>query len=107
MFKLRRGSEYFCPRYRVVAIDLPGFGQSRSTRSNWDFDNYAADIATGTATTSSQTPVVTLPAAQWKPFYTNKQLASTGISESLIRLAVGIENPEDIIKDLERGFKKV
>lgn len=51
--------------------------------------------------------VVTLPAAQWKPFYTSKQLASTGISESLIRLAVGIENYEDIIKDLERGFKKL
>ena len=51
--------------------------------------------------------VVTLPAAQWKPFYTAKQLASTGISESLIRLAVGIENYEDIIKDLERGFKKL
>jgi cystathionine beta-lyase len=51
--------------------------------------------------------IVTLPAAQWKPFYTAKQLASTGISESLIRLAVGIENCEDIIKDLEKGFKKV
>lgn len=51
--------------------------------------------------------VVTLPAAQWKPFYTAKQLSVTGISESLIRLAVGIENYEDIIKDLERGFKKL
>jgi len=51
--------------------------------------------------------VVTLPAAQWKPFYNAKQLASTGISESLIRLAVGLENNEDIIKDLERGFKKL
>ncbi|MBS1493856.1 MAG: aminotransferase class I/II-fold pyridoxal phosphate-dependent enzyme [Bacteroidetes bacterium] len=51
--------------------------------------------------------VVTLPAAQWKPFYTQKQLAATGISESLIRLAVGIENHEDIIKDLERGFRKL
>ncbi len=51
--------------------------------------------------------VVTLPAAQWKPFYTAKQLSATGISESLIRLAVGIENYEDIIRDLERGFKKL
>lgn len=51
--------------------------------------------------------VVTLPAAQWKPFYSKKQLASTGISESLIRLAIGIENYEDIIKDLEKGFKKL
>ncbi len=35
---------YFCPRYTVVAIDLPGFGQSGRNRSNWSFDAYAEDI---------------------------------------------------------------
>ena len=35
---------YFCPRYKVVAIDLPGFGQSGKNRTNWSFDEYAADI---------------------------------------------------------------
>jgi cystathionine beta-lyase/cystathionine gamma-synthase len=49
--------------------------------------------------------VVTLPAAQWKPFYSLKQLTATGISESLVRLAIGIEDYKDIIKDLEKGFK--
>jgi len=34
----------FCPRYRVVAIDLPGFGESGKNRGNWTFDEYAADI---------------------------------------------------------------
>jgi len=36
--------KHFCDRYRVVAIDLPGFGQSGKNRSNWNFDEYAADI---------------------------------------------------------------
>lgn len=35
---------YFCPRYKVVCIDLPGFGQSGKNRNDWSFDNYAADV---------------------------------------------------------------
>lgn len=35
---------YFCNRYKVVAIDLPGFGQSGKNRNNWNFDEYAADV---------------------------------------------------------------
>lgn len=34
----------FCPRYKVVAVDLPGFGQSGKNRRGWSFDDYAADI---------------------------------------------------------------
>ena len=36
--------KYFCNRYKVVAIDLPGFGQSGKNRNNWSFDEYAADV---------------------------------------------------------------
>ncbi|HEV7779690.1 MAG TPA: alpha/beta hydrolase [Chitinophagaceae bacterium] len=35
---------YFCPRYTVVAIDLPGFGRSGTNRSDWSFDAYAEDV---------------------------------------------------------------
>lgn len=35
---------HFGKRYRVVAIDLPGFGASGKNRSNWGTDEYAADI---------------------------------------------------------------
>jgi pimeloyl-ACP methyl ester carboxylesterase len=37
-------ANYFCPRYKVVAVDLPGFGQSGKNRTGWSFDDYAADI---------------------------------------------------------------
>ncbi len=36
--------KYFCPRYRVVTVDLPGFGESGKNRSSWNFDEYSADI---------------------------------------------------------------
>ncbi len=36
--------KHFCPSYKVVAIDLPGFGESGKNRTNWDFNEYAEDI---------------------------------------------------------------
>lgn len=38
---------------------------------------------------------------------THEQLAAAGISQATIRLSIGIEAAEDIIADLERGFKAV
>jgi pimeloyl-ACP methyl ester carboxylesterase len=36
--------DYFCNRYKVVAPDLPGFGQSGKNRTDWSFETYAQDI---------------------------------------------------------------
>ncbi|HTJ13530.1 MAG TPA: alpha/beta hydrolase [Dinghuibacter sp.] len=35
---------YFDKAYRVVAIDLPGFGESGTNRTDWGTDDYARDI---------------------------------------------------------------
>ncbi len=34
----------FCNHYRIVAVDLPGFGHSGKNRTDWNFDEYTADI---------------------------------------------------------------
>jgi len=36
--------------------------------------------------------------------YTKEELASAGISEGLVRLSVGLEDPEDIISDLKQAL---
>jgi len=36
--------EYFSKNYTVYAIDLPGFGQSKATRTNWTIEEYANDV---------------------------------------------------------------
>jgi pimeloyl-ACP methyl ester carboxylesterase len=36
--------KYFCNNYKVVAIDLPGFGNSGKNRTAWTFEQYADDI---------------------------------------------------------------
>jgi pimeloyl-ACP methyl ester carboxylesterase len=37
-------SKYFCDKYKVVTLDLPGFGKSGKNRANWTFEQYADDI---------------------------------------------------------------
>lgn len=37
-------ADHFCPGYKVVTVDLPGFGQSGKNRNSWGFDEYASDI---------------------------------------------------------------
>ena len=36
--------DYFSQNYSVVAIDLPGFGESKAERTNWTVEEYANDV---------------------------------------------------------------
>lgn len=47
------------------------------------------------------------PASMTHSTYTSEELSAAGIPEGLIRLSVGLENPEDIIADLEQAFAVV
>ena len=37
---------YFSKKYRVVTMDLPGFGQSGKNRNHWETKTYASDVNT-------------------------------------------------------------
>jgi len=50
--------------------------------------------------------LITHPALVSYYDYTKKERYKLGITDTLFRLAVGIEDVEDIIKDLERGLKQ-
>ncbi|PKN88946.1 MAG: cystathionine gamma-synthase, partial [Deltaproteobacteria bacterium HGW-Deltaproteobacteria-1] len=51
--------------------------------------------------------LITHPATVTYYRYTREQRYDLGIVDNLFRLAVGIEDVEDIIADLERGFDKI
>ena len=36
---------YFSNKYKVIAVDLPGFGKSSHNRTDWTMENYGKDIA--------------------------------------------------------------
>lgn len=47
------------------------------------------------------------PASMTHSTYAPEELAAAGITESMIRLSVGLENPEDIIADLKTGLDQI
>lgn len=47
------------------------------------------------------------PASMTHSTYSAQELAEVGISEGLIRLSVGLEDPSDIINDLKLALKKI
>jgi len=47
------------------------------------------------------------PASMTHSTYNAQELAEVGISEGLIRLSVGLEDPSDIINDLKSALKKI
>lgn len=47
------------------------------------------------------------PASMTHSTYTPEELKEAGISEGMIRLSVGLEDPEDIIADLQNGLSKI
>ncbi len=47
------------------------------------------------------------PASMTHSTYDEDQLAAAGIAEGLIRMSVGIEDVDDIIDDLEKGFQAI
>lgn len=40
-----RQAEYFSDKYRVITIDLPGFGRSGRNRDDWSVENFGKDIS--------------------------------------------------------------
>jgi methionine-gamma-lyase len=47
------------------------------------------------------------PASMTHSAYTQQERAAHGISESLVRLSVGLESPEDIINDISQAFDAI
>ena len=47
------------------------------------------------------------PATMTHSTYTPEALAAAGIGESMLRLSVGLEDADDIIADLEKGFAAI
>jgi len=50
--------------------------------------------------------LITHPALVSYYSYTRKQRYALGITDTLIRLAVGVENPEDIVTDLDQALRR-
>ncbi len=82
----------------MVCLDVAG-GQAAAMRT---FDNLklvARAASLGGVESLCSLPVLT---SQWG--HTDEQLAAAGISRGMMRLSIGLENPEDIIADLVQAL---
>jgi O-acetylhomoserine (thiol)-lyase len=65
----------------------------------------AVQLATHLANVGDAKTLVIHPGSTTHGQLTPEQLEVSGISEDLIRLSVGLEDPQDIVEDLERALK--
>lgn len=82
----------------IVSFEVKG-GKQKA----WDVID-ATDMLSITANLGDAKTTITHPATTTHGRLTDEQRASAGISDGFIRLAVGLENVEDIINDLSKGL---
>jgi cystathionine beta-lyase/cystathionine gamma-synthase len=100
------------PQHQVAKHQMKGFGGVVSFEINGDFDTamnfvdslklcYIAASLGGVETLATQ------PVTSSHYFVSPEDRKKAGITDQLIRLSLGIEDPEDIIADLEQAFERV
>lgn len=99
-------------QHKLAKQQMKGFGGMLSFELKTDYDQAkkfleSLKLCKITVSLGGVSTLVTLPVSMWKPYYSKKQLTEAGLSETLIRMSVGIEDSDDIIKDLERGLGKL
>jgi len=90
--------------YPKGAGAILSFGVKGGRRAGQAFIE-AVQLATHLANVGDAKTLVIHPASTTHGQLTPEQLVTAGISEDLVRLSVGLEDPDDIIDDLERALK--
>lgn len=98
------------PGHERAARLLDGFGGMLSFELDGTVEQADAFISALTIPISAPSlggveSLITRPATTSHSGLSPEDLAAMGIPESLIRLSVGLEHPDDLIEDLERGFR--
>ncbi|MBE0512353.1 aminotransferase class I/II-fold pyridoxal phosphate-dependent enzyme [Candidatus Bathyarchaeota archaeon] len=100
------------PQYSIAKRQMKGFGGVVSFEIDGDFETtmkfvdnlrlcFLAASLGGTETLATQ------PVTCSHYFISAEDRKKAGITDQLVRLALGIEDPEDIIADLEQAFNKI
>jgi cystathionine beta-lyase/cystathionine gamma-synthase len=98
------------PQHQLARRQMTGFTGMLSFEL--DGDAAAAEafisrlkLATYTGSLGGVETLIVRPAAMWSHQLTPEQRRSTGISEALFRVSVGLEDERDLIKDFAQGLE--
>ncbi len=99
------------PQHELAKKQQNGFGGVLSfeirggQRAAWELID-ATRLFSITANLGDTRSTITHPATTTHHRLTDEQRAESGISPGLIRLSIGLEDPSDLIRDLEVGLKR-
>ena len=87
----------------MVSFELKGDTPEAQRANAWRVIDHTRVVSI-TANLGDTRTTITHPATTTHSRITPEARAAAGISEGLIRLAVGLENAEDLCRDLARGL---
>jgi methionine-gamma-lyase len=97
------------PQHGLAVAQMSGFTGMLSAELRGGFE--AAErfisrlrLATNAASLGGHETLIVHPAAMWRGYMTDEQLRGRGLSDSLVRVSVGVEDEEDLIEDFGRAL---
>jgi methionine-gamma-lyase len=100
------------PQHELARTQMSGFTGVLSVELKGDFravETFLTSLKLGTyaASLGGYDTLVVHPAAMWGLQLTNEQRAAMGVSDSLVRISVGLEDEVDLIKDFAQALDSV
>lgn len=101
-----------CEGHHIAKSQMEGFGAMISFEIDGDlkqsksFVNGVKLIKLAVSLGDCET-LIEYPAVMTHRGYPKERLEEFGLTETMIRLSIGLENPEDIIEDLENAFELI
>jgi cystathionine beta-lyase/cystathionine gamma-synthase len=100
------------PQYSIAVQQMRGFGGVVSFEIDGDFDTSiefvdSLKLCYLAASLGGVETLVTQPVTSSHYFVSPEDRKNAGIADQLVRLSLGIEDPQDIIADLEQAFNGI
>jgi cystathionine beta-lyase/cystathionine gamma-synthase len=98
------------PQHALARAQMSGFTGMLSLELRGDFraaERFIASLrlATNAASLGGCETLVVHPAAMWSGYMTAEQLRAKGLSDSLVRVSVGLEDERDLLEDFARALE--
>jgi methionine-gamma-lyase len=100
------------PQHELASMQMSGFTGMLSVELRGGFE--AAErfiarlrLATNAASLGGHETLVVHPAAMWRGYMTAEQLRERGLSDSLVRISVGVEDEKDLLEDFAHSLEGI
>jgi cystathionine beta-lyase/cystathionine gamma-synthase len=98
------------PQHALAREQMSGFTGMLSVEIKGGYDAaarfiQALKLGTYAASLGGFVTLAVQPAAMWGHYFTPEQRQATGLSESLVRISIGLEDERDLIRDFAQALE--